>query len=162
MKLSKNLTLEEAIKSRTASKLGIDNTPTTSHLGYLKATAENIFQPVRDHFKKPIAVTSGYRSPDLNHAIGGAGHWESGRYIPKSQHCYGEALDLDGDHTGVDNAKIFHYIKDNMEFDQLIWEFGDSKKPDWVHVSYKANRNRGQVLIAKRNSKGHAYYELWD
>ncbi len=81
--------------------------------------------------------------------------------IPASQHCYGQALDIDGEMTGVDNAKIFEYIKDNLEFDQLIWEFGDSKKPAWVHVSYKAEGNRGEILVAKKNSKGRTYYEQY-
>lgn len=161
MKLSKNLSLAEVAKSATADRRGIDNTPKGKHLENLKLIAEEIFQPLRDNFKKPIAVTSGYRSAQLNQLIGGAGYWESGRYIPASQHCYGQALDIDGDMTGLDNAKIFHYIKDDLDFDQLIWEFGDDKKPAWVHVSYKADGNRGEILIAKKNSKGRTYYERY-
>lgn len=162
MKLSKNLTLEEVTKSRTANRLGIDNQPTTSHLNYLKAIAEKVFQPCRDHFKKPLAVTSGYRSPDLNKAIGGAGTYEQGRYIPKSQHCYGQALDLDGDMTGIDNRKLFEFIKDNLEFDQLIAEYPESGKPAWIHVSYREGRNRCEVLVARQNSKGKTYYEKYN
>jgi hypothetical protein len=152
MKLSKNLTLDEATKSATAIKNGISNKPSSEHLSNLMAIAQNVFQPVRDHFGKPIAITSGYRSQALNDLIGGA----SG-----SQHSKGEALDLDADvFGGLENYQMFHYIKDNLDFDQLIWEFGDDENPAWVHVSYKATGNRGEVLIcAKQNGK--TIYKKW-
>jgi hypothetical protein len=152
MKLSKNLTLDEATKSATAIKNGISNKPSSEHLSNLMAIAQNVFQPVRDHFGKPIAITSGYRSQALNDLIGGA----SG-----SQHSKGEALDLDADvFGGLENYQMFHYIKDNLDFDQLIWEFGDDENPAWVHVSYKATGNRGEVLIcAKQNGK--TIYKRW-
>jgi hypothetical protein len=149
MRLSKNLTLGEATKSATAIKHGINNKPSGEHLSNLIQIASKIFQPVRDHFNEPIIVSSGYRSKALNDLIGGA----SG-----SQHSKAEALDLDG---SVENAYIFEFIKNNLEFDQLIWEFGDEENPDWVHVSYKSENNRGEVLRAVRQS-GRVIYKIWD
>jgi len=148
MRLSKNLTLGEATKSHTAIKYGISNKPSGEHLSNLIQIANKIFQPVRDHFNEPIIVSSGYRSQALNDIIGGA----SG-----SQHSKGEALDLDG---SVENFLIFEYIKNNLEFDQLIWEFGDDENPDWVHVSYKSENNRGEVLQAVRQN-GKVIYKRW-
>ena len=143
MHLSKNLLLAEVTKSATAKRRGIVNEPTIEHLENLKAVAENIFQPIREEFMCPIFVSSGYRSEALNQAIGGS---------KTSQHCKGEALDLDADVYGViTNADIFNYIYDNLDFDQLIWEFGTDENPDWVHISYKKDsRNRHQVLKAVR------------
>jgi zinc D-Ala-D-Ala carboxypeptidase len=152
MRLSKNLTLREAIKSNTETRLGIDNTPEEWEIHNLRAVAENVFQPVRDHFGVPIAVSSGYRSKKLNKAIGGSKY---------SQHVIGEALDLDADVYGkVTNAEIFNYIKNNLEWDQMIWEFGDDEEPNWVHVSYKeSGRNRKQIKRAYRDEKG-VYYKV--
>jgi hypothetical protein len=152
MKLSNNLTLAEATKSATAIKHGIDNKPTGEHLSNLIVVAQKVFQPLRDHFGKPIGITSGYRSQALNDRIGGA----SG-----SQHSKGEALDLDADvYRGLENYQIFHYIMDNLEFDQLIWEFGTAENPDWVHVSCKKENNRGEVLRAVRQN-GKVVYTRW-
>ena len=127
MKLSDNLTLDECLKSNTALRLGIDNSPTEEHKQNLKIVAEKIFQPIREHFGKPIYVSSGYRSEALNDAIGGS---------LSSQHCHGQALDLDQDNrnTGVTNKDVFDYIMMNLEFDQLIYEFGDAINPAWVHI----------------------------
>jgi hypothetical protein len=152
MRLSDNLTLAEVTKSATAKRKGISNEPTIEHMENLKAVAQNIFQPVRDHFGKPIAVTSGYRSADLNKAIGGSS---------TSQHCKGEAIDMDADvFGGVTNREIFEYIKDNLDFDQLIYEFGDENNPDWVHCSFISKGNRRQVLRAVRKN-GRTSYELY-
>lgn len=153
MKLSKNLTLAEVTKSATAKRKGISNEPTIEHLENLKAIAENIFQPLRDHFGCPIAVTSAYRSLDLNRVIGGS---------LASQHCKGEALDIDADvFGGLSNKEIFQYIKEHLVFDQLIWEFGSEENPDWVHVSYKrSGKNRGEILRAIRKS-GKVRYEFY-
>lgn len=153
MRLSENLTLAEVTKSQTATRLGIDNKPTRVHLKALKAVAANIFQPVRDHFKIPIAVTSGYRSEALNKAIGGS---------QNSQHSKGEALDLDADVLGgTENQYIFHYIHQHLVFDQLIWEFGTDDNPAWVHVSFKADgTNRMEVLQAVRQG-GKTIYKRW-
>jgi hypothetical protein len=151
MKLSKNLSLAEVTKSATAIKRGIANEPTETHLENLKAIAENIFQPLREEFMCPIAVTSGYRSRELNDAIGGSS---------RSQHCYGEALDLDADVYGViTNADIFHYIEDNLMFDQLIWEFGTDEEPAWVHVSYKRHGGNRKAVLKAIKKDGRTMYQ---
>ena len=145
MNLSENLTLSEMVNSDTAKRLGIDNNPTSEHLENLKAWAVNIFQPCRNHFGIPIHINSGYRSKKLNEAVPGSSK--------TSQHSTGQAGDIDMDNTSITNAQLFHWIKDNLEFDQLIWEFGTSKNPDWVHVSFVAKgkgKNRKQVLIGKK------------
>jgi hypothetical protein len=152
MKLSKNLTLAEVIKSPTAMRKGISNEPTIEHMENLKLIAENIFQPLRDKFGVPIGVSSGYRSPDLNKAIGGS---------ITSQHCKGQALDIDADmFGGVTNKEIFDYIKDSLDFDQLIWEFGNKNNPAWVHCSFISNGNRRQILRAIKKN-GRTGYELY-
>jgi zinc D-Ala-D-Ala carboxypeptidase len=141
MKLSNNLSAKEVTKSNTAKRYGISNEPTIEHLENLKAIALNIFQPTRDYFKKPIYVSSGYRSKALNKKIGGS---------KKSQHSKGQALDLDA-HTfgGLTNKELFDFISKHLEFDQIIWEFGTYEEPDWVHVSYVSEGiNRGESLKA--------------
>lgn len=142
MQLSKNLSLAEVVRSESAKRRGINNLPTAEHLENLKDLALNVFQPIRDHFKVPIHISSGYRSRILNNAVNGAA---------KSQHCLGQAIDIDVDGTSITNKQVFDYIKDNLDFDQLIFEFGTDKNPDWVHVSYSKDNNRKQVLRAKRN-----------
>jgi zinc D-Ala-D-Ala carboxypeptidase len=153
MKLSKNLSLAEVTKSTTASRLGINNTPDDWTIENLRAVAESIFQPLRDSFGVPIFVSSGYRSAELNKAIGGS---------KRSQHVQGRALDLDADVFGsCTNAQIFDYIRKNLEFDQLIWEFGTEDNPDWVHVSFvRDGNNRGRCLKACRDDKGKVFYEV--
>jgi hypothetical protein len=146
MQLSENLSLAEVIRSETAKRKGVSNMPTPAHIENFKKLAENIFQPIRKHFGKPIHISSGYRSDALNKAIGGS---------KTSQHCKGEAIDIDMDGTSITNAQIFNYIKDNLNFDQLIWEFGTASNPDWVHVSYNSTgKQRKQILKAlKVNGK---------
>ena len=149
-KLSANLTLAEVTKSATAIRHGIDNLPSQEHYDNLKAIANKIFQPIREHFKCPIAVTSGYRSPALNAKIGGS---------KTSQHCNGEALDLDADVFGkITNKQIFDYIKTNLDFDQLIWEFGTKDNPDWVHVSYKKDGGNRKNTLRATKVNGKANY----
>lgn len=152
MQLSKNLSLKEAIKSNTATRLGISNTPEDWEIKNLVAVAQNIFQPIRDHFGVPIGVSSGYRSKELNKAIGGSKY---------SQHMIGEALDIDADIYGkVTNAEIFNYVKNNLEWDQMIWEFGNDEEPDWVHISYKqSGKNKKEIKRAYRDHKG-VYYKV--
>jgi len=142
MQLSQNLSLTEMIASESAKRRGISNQPTAEHIENMKVLAQHIFQPIREHFGKPIHVSSGYRSKDLNKAIGGS---------QTSQHSRGQAMDIDMDGSEISNRDVFMFIKDNLEFDQLIWEFGTKGNPDWVHVSYNTNGNqRKQVLIAKK------------
>ena len=142
MQLSTNLSLAEVTRSETAKRRGISNMPTPEHIENFKKLAVNIFQPIREHFGKPILISSGYRSAELNKAISGS---------LSSQHCSGEAIDIDMDGTDITNAQIFNYIKDNLNFDQMIWEFGTDANPDWVHVSFASNRSqRKQILVAKK------------
>lgn len=140
MKLSKNLTYAEAIRSETAKRRRIENTAHGVILDNLKLTADKIFQPVRDHFNKPIYVSSMYRCERLNGLVGGS---------KNSKHITGQAIDIDNDGTDVSNRDIFYYIKDNLKFDVLIWEYNDDS-PSWVHCSYVEGLNRGQVY---RNTK---------
>ena len=155
MQLSKNLYLSEVTKSRTAKRLDISNEPTIEHLINLKELALNIFQPLRDYYGVPIYISSGYRSEALNKAIGGS---------KSSQHCKGQAIDIDRDaFNSPNNSEIFEYIKNNLEFDQLIWEFGSNTNPDWVHVSYNnKGSQRKQVLIAYKDTRGKTRYKSYE
>jgi len=142
MKISEHLDLVEVTRSETAKRKGISNMPTPEHLENFKKLAQNIFEPIRKHFGVPIYISSGYRSKALNTAIGGS---------LTSQHCSGEAIDIDmdGSSNGVTNKMVFDYIKDNLSFDQLIFEFGTKDAPDWVHVSFESNgKQRKQILRA--------------
>tara|TARA_R110000868_G_scaffold14285_1_gene66340 strand:- start:397 stop:861 length:465 start_codon:yes stop_codon:yes gene_type:complete len=144
MKLSEHLDLAEVTRSESAKRKGISNEPTAEHLENFKKLAENIFEPIRNHFNVPIHISSGYRSKALNAAIGGA---------LTSQHCSGEAIDIDmdGSSNGVTNKMVFDFIKANLNFDQMIWEFGNSNNPDWVHVSYESTgKQRKQILKASK------------
>lgn len=156
-KISENITYTEATKSVSAIKYGIDNTPDESVITKMEYVAENVFEKVRAKFKVPIAVTSFFRSAALNARIGGSS---------TSQHVLGEAMDLDADVYGMlTNREIFDYIKDCLDFDQLIWEFGDDKEPDWVHVSLTDGYNKKEILVAyKKKEWGklktkYKYYE---
>ena len=151
MKLSEHLDLAEVTRSETAKRKGISNMPTPEHLENFKKLANNIFEPIRKHFKVPIHISSGYRSKALNTAIGGS---------LTSQHCSGEAIDIDmdGSSNGVTNKMVFEFIKANLNFDQLIWEFGTKDAPDWVHVSFETTgKQRKQILIAFKNGGKTAY-----
>ena len=145
-KISKHISYKEATRSITALRLGIDNTPFEYELGNMKAVAENIFEPLRKWVGGAIKVTSFFRSTRLNQAVGGS---------ESSQHCQGRAIDIDDVYGHKTNAEMFEYIKNNLDFDTIIWEFGTDDNPDWIHVSYVSNeRNRGRVLKAiKENGK---------
>ena len=148
MKLSKNFTLEELCYSATANKLKINNLTTNNNIvSKLKLLAEHVLQPVRDHYGKPVVINSGYRCPSLNKAVGGAS---------TSQHLKGEAADFEI--MGLSNYELALWIKDNLDFDQLILEFCDNLKNDinsgWVHCSFKIIGNRKQCLtINKKGTK---------
>jgi hypothetical protein len=151
MQISKHLSFRECTYSPTAEKLGIVNdNPNLTVIENMKLLANKVFEPVREHFKMPIRVTSVFRGMPLNQAIKGS---------ITSQHCSGQAMDIDMSNTkGITNKDIFNYIRENLDFDQLIWEFGNDKEPDWVHVSYTKDKNRKQVLKA-RKIKGRTHYE---
>ena len=145
MKLSEHLELSEVIRSESAKRNGISNMPTAEHIENFKILATKVFEPIREHFGVPIRISSGYRSAELNKFIGGSA---------TSQHCSGEAIDIDQDGTTITNKQVFDYIKDNLAFDQLINEFNYS----WVHVSYKANgKQRGEVWEAYKEGKVTKY-----
>lgn len=149
MKLSEHLDLSEVIRSESAKRNGISNMPTEAHIANFKLLAEKVFEPIRNHFRCPIHISSGYRSLELNKCIGGAA---------TSQHCSGEAIDIDMDGTDITNAEVFNFIKENLEFDQLIWEFGTDTNPDWVHVSYESSgRQRKQILKAIKKGNATVY-----
>jgi hypothetical protein len=150
MQLSAHLSVAEYIKSDTAKRKQISNEMTPAHLENAKILAAKIFEPIRVHFGKPIYLSSGYRSEALNTAVGGS---------LTSHHCMAFAMDLDQDGrgTGVTNRMVFDFIKANLNFDQLIWEFGNDQNPDWVHVSYVGAGNRKQVLKAVKSGKSTKY-----
>ncbi len=134
--LSKHVSMKEGVYSITAKRLGLDNTPSDEHIANMELISEKIFEPLRCHVNGPIKINSFYRGPKLNKAIGGSS---------KSQHCSGQAIDIDDSYGYASNADMYKYIKNNLNFDQMIWEFGTDNNPDWVHVSYvseSANRNR--------------------
>jgi D-alanyl-D-alanine dipeptidase len=153
MKISQHLSLSEVTRSETAKRKGISNTPTAEHLDNFKLLAEKVFEPIRLHFKVPIHISSGYRSKELNDAIGGS---------QTSQHSKGQAIDIDmdGSTNGVTNKMIFDFIKEKLDFDQLIWEFGSDSNPDWVHVSYTKKGNRKQKLKAVRSGGKTSYLPI--
>lgn len=137
MNLSKNFTLDEMLESQTARRKVIQEqfTPSENVKENLRKLCVNVLQPLRDKLGKPIHVSSGYRCKRLNKAIGGA---------VTSQHTEGKAADLQG--IGITNKELFDFIKDNLIFDQLIFEYGTKEEPAWVHVSYDDKRMRKQVL----------------
>ena len=150
MKLSKNFSLKEMTKSQTALRRGIDNEPGDEEEANLQQLCEQVLQKVRDHFGKPVTVKSGYRSPELNKAIGGS---------TTSDHCKGMAADIEI--PGVSNYELADWIKENCEFRQLILEFYTPGVPDsgWVHVSYNYEENEKKVMTALKED-GKTVYKL--
>jgi len=153
MKLSANFQLSELVKSQTAERKGIPNNPSPTHIDNLKALCVNVLQPIRSHFESPVMISSGYRSGELCIAIGSK---------PTSQHAEGKAADIEV--VGVDNKKLAQWIKDNLEYDQLILEFYRDGEPDsgWVHVSWNSGENRNVSLRATRDEElGKTKYTPW-
>lgn len=140
MKLSKHLDLSEVIRSDSAKRNGISNMPTPEHIENFKLLAEKVFEPIREHFGVPIRISSGYRSKELNDKTKGASK--------TSDHCFGRAIDIDNDGTSITNKQIFNFIKDNLKYKQLIFEFGTDENPAWVHVSYDPNNLKNETLKA--------------
>ena len=149
--ISKHVSYKEGVYSITATRKGIDNTPTDDQLHFMELIAEKVFEPLREWVGGPIKINSFYRSPELNKAIGGS---------TKSQHCKGQAMDIDDTLDRVTNAEMFNWIKENLDFDQMIWEFGDDDNPNWVHVSYVSEeKNRNRCLRAFK-SGGKTVYSV--
>ena len=144
--ISKHISDKEGVYSRTALRLGIKNKPNKQQLNNMVKLAEEVFEPLREYANGPIKINSFFRSPELNTAIGGS---------TKSQHCHGQAIDIDDTYGHLTNAEMFYHIKKYLDFDQMIWEFGDDDNPDWVHVSYVSpDKNRNRCLKAyKKNGK---------
>lgn len=141
MNISKYLTLSEAIKSPTATRLGIDNSPDEDQLVNMEYVANEIFDPVREFVGGPLHASSFFRSKALNDAVPGSSK--------TSQHMTGQAIDIDCDTFGVgNNLEVFYFIRNNLIFDQLILEYPDETgKPSWIHVSKTMTKNRGEVLV---------------
>ena len=152
--ISKHITYDEATVSSKAKELKINNDPNSKQLVNMKLLAENIFEKVREHFDTPIYISSFFRSSKLNTKIKGSS---------TSQHCanVGAAMDIDADvYKGVSNSEIFNYILENLNFDQLIWEFGNDENPDWVHISYVSDiLNRKEVLKAYKDKDNKTVYK---
>jgi len=147
--LSKNFTLREFITSATAARHGLDNTPTHDQIQNMERLCRETLQPARDELNQVVTVSGGFRSKRLNDMIGGA---------QPSDHTDGNAADI----QAFDTARLFHIIRKQNNFDQLIWEFGNSQEPDWVHVSNRGkDRNRKQILIAYKNAAGATKYKQW-
>ena len=147
--ISKHISYKEGVYSITATRLGINNTPNDDQLKNMELVAEEVFEPLRGYVDGPIKINSFFRSPDLNKAIGGS---------TKSQHCKGQAIDIDDTYGKMKNSEMYYWIKEHLDFDQMIWEFGDDDNPDWVHVSYVSeSENRNRCLKAYKD-KGKTKY----
>lgn len=151
-KVSKHISYKEATRSATALRLGIENVPNEYELQNMEMVAKKVFEPLREAVDAPIKINSFFRCEELNKAIGGSS---------KSQHCQGRAIDIDDIYGHVSNAFMYYYIKDNLDFDQLIWEFGTDGSPDWVHVSYvDEDSNRKRCLKAYRENGKTKYIDI--
>ena len=149
-RISKHISYKEGVYSNTAMRLGLKNDPTDDHLQNMKLIAEKIFEPLRTHVGAPIKINSFYRGPELNAAIGGSA---------KSQHCHGQAMDIDDTYGHASNKEMFNWIKANCDYDQMIWEFGDDNNPNWVHVSYvNPGENRNRCLKAYKDENNKTKY----
>ncbi len=144
--ISKHISYKEGVYSATALRRGIDNTPNDEQLNNMELIAEKIFEPLRAYVNGPIKINSFFRSAKLNTAIGGS---------KTSQHCKGQAMDIDDTFGKATNAEMYHFIKEHLDFDQMIWEFGNNDNPNWVHVSYVSpEKNRNKCLKAyKKNGR---------
>ena len=140
--ISKHISYEEATRSNTGKRLRVSNDPNEEQLVCMRNTATAIFEPVREHFDVPIYISSFFRSSELNTVVKGS---------KNSQHVLGEAIDIDAHiFGGISNRNIFEWVRDNLDFDQLIWEYGNANEPDWVHISYTTRRpNRRQIIYMK-------------
>lgn len=149
-KISDHISYRESVRSSTADRLGIKNNPGQVELVNMEIIAERIFEPLREWVGGPIRINSFYRGPELNKAIGGS---------KRSQHMEGRAMDLDDTYGHKTNAEMFYYIKQNLDFDQLIWEFGTDENPNWIHVSYVSeDGNRQRCLKAYKDADNKTKY----
>ena len=147
--ISKHISYKEGVYSNTATRKGIDNTPNNEQLKNMELVAEEVFEPLRGYVDGPIKINSFFRCPELNTAIGGS---------VTSQHCKGQAMDIDDTFGKATNAEMYNFIKEHLDFDQMIWEFGDEDNPNWVHISYVSeDKNRNRCLLAYKENKKTKY-----
>ena len=147
--ISKHVSYKEGVYSITATRRGIDNDPNDEQLVNMELIAKKVFEPLRKYVGGPIKINSFFRCSKLNTAIGGS---------RKSQHMKGQAIDIDDTFGVVANSDMYSYIKNNLDFDQLIWEFGDDDNPNWLHVSYVSpEKNRNRCLKAYREQGKSKY-----
>jgi len=147
--ISKHISEKEGVYSTTATRRGIDNIPNSDELNNMRLLAEEVFEPLRAYVGGPIKINSFFRSVELNKAIGGSS---------KSQHCKGQAMDIDDTFGRMTNAEMYYWIKEHLDFDQMIWEFGDDENPNWIHISYVSEeKNRNRCLKAYKENKKTKY-----
>ena len=140
--ISKHISYHEGTYSQTGVRRDLDNTPDYKQLKRMEEVSENLFEPLREWVGGPIKINSFFRGEPVNTAIGGS---------RKSQHMKGQAIDIDDTFGHKTNAEMYHYVKDNLDFDQLIWEFGTDKNPNWLHISWVSHRpNRKKLTVAKK------------
>ena len=149
--ISKHVSYREGVYSTTATRLGVDNIPDNEQLKNMELVAEKIFEPLREWVGGPIKINSFYRGLPLNTAIGGS---------KKSQHMKGQAMDIDDNYGNATNAEMYYWIKKNLDFDQMIWEFGDDDEPNWIHVSYVSPEDNRNRCLKAYKEKGKTKYKV--
>ena len=149
--ISEHVSYREGVFSVTATRLGVDNTPDDEQLANMELVAEKIFEPLREWVGGPIKINSFYRGLPLNTAIGGS---------KKSQHMKGQAMDIDDNYGNATNAEMYHWIKDNLDFDQMILEFGDDDEPNWIHISYVSPEDNRNRCLKAYKEKGKTKYKV--
>ena len=151
MKISDHITYAEAIHSNTAKRRGIDNTPSEVQVLSMKLLADKVFEPLRKWVGGPIKVNSFFRSVALNEAIGG---------VASSQHCKGQAIDIDDVYGRKTNAEMYKWIQENLDYDQMIWEFGTDTQPNWIHVSYVSKEENRNKCLKAYKEHGKTKYKV--
>tara|TARA_R100001463_G_scaffold2898_1_gene11989 strand:- start:2183 stop:2638 length:456 start_codon:yes stop_codon:yes gene_type:complete len=147
--ISGHISYKESVYSTTALRRGIDNKPNEEQLANMKLIGEKIFEPLREYVGGPIKINSFFRGKELNKAIGGSN---------RSQHCKGQAMDIDDTFGYKTNAQMYDFIKHNLDFDQMIWEFGNDDNPNWVHISYVSPNKNRQVCLKAYKQNGRTKY----
>ena len=151
MKISDHITYAEAIHSNTAKRKSIDNTPSEVQVLSMKLLSEKIFEPLRKWTGGPIKVNSFFRSVTLNEAIGG---------VASSQHCKGQAIDIDDVYGYKSNAEMYKWVKENLDYDQMIWEFGTDTQPNWIHISYVSKEENRNKCLKAYKEHGRTKYKV--
>ena len=150
-RISKHIAYAEAIHSNTAKRKGIDNTPNQTQVEAMKVLASQVFEPLREWVGGPIKVNSFFRSVALNEEIGG---------VASSQHCKGQAIDIDDVYGRKSNAEMYNWIKENLSYDQIIWEFGTAMQPNWIHISYVSEEENRNKCLKAYKEHGKTKYKV--